>query len=100
MQSHRDDDNPLSPDILKRLGIKPTTQLPDVAARMESVRKRADRALATGESGITAGRDGESVLEERVAGQFVVRHLQDDSDGVLRISIGEMPGVQNSAYHN
>lgn len=87
MGSHRDDDATI-----------PKGFLGDIAEHMESVRKRAERMTFERANEITAGREGEEILSEKVSADFTIRQMPDDPDGVLRISIGEMPGMPNTAY--
>lgn len=49
---------------------------------------RADAMVKNKLSQITAGKDGEEVLEEWQTNEVHVRHLPDDEQGILRISIG------------
>ncbi|MGH7501301.1 MAG: hypothetical protein ACREL7_06020 [Longimicrobiales bacterium] len=72
MQTHRDD---------------------DAQKWLDSLRSKAERMMAAGESEITAGREreGETPLSEYVRDGVHVRQLPDDEHGILRISIGAAP---------
>ena len=55
---------------------------------LESLEAKADKMVAEKQSQITAGSDGEQVLDEWHANGVSVRQLPDDEHGILRISIG------------
>lgn len=56
---------------------------------MERLRERADKAARDKVSQITTGKDGEEPLGSWKASNGVhVRHLPDDEQGILRISLG------------
>lgn len=90
MGSHRDLDSP----IPFAEGISSE----EIAEKMESLRKRAERLTVNKQNEITAGQDGERVLFESVRRGVLIRRLEDDPDGVLRISIGEALYAAGSAY--
>lgn len=58
---------------------------------MERLRERSEKAKAEGGGGITAGRTGEPILAEWKQSGVHVRHLPDDEQGILRISLGGTP---------
>lgn len=55
---------------------------------MDRLRQRADEVVARKASEITAGKAGEPILEEWQRHGVHVRHLPEDEQGILRISIG------------
>lgn len=73
METHRDDDF-LEDSVLQQL------------------RQKADKMKEQKLSEITAGREGESVLEEWEHEGIKVRHLPDDPLRVLRVSVGGWHG--------
>jgi len=79
MQSHNDGPDHESIARLKRLVDDQTT---------ESLEEKAKRMLEAGESQITAGREGESVLRQWIHGRAHVQKLPDDEHGLCRISVG------------
>ena len=55
---------------------------------MDRLRQRADEMIKDKQSEITAGKDGEPILEAWKACGVSVRHLPPDEQGILRISVG------------
>lgn len=55
---------------------------------MRQLMARSDRMREAGFSQIAAGKNGEKALEEWQANGVYIRHMPDDSQGILRISIG------------
>lgn len=55
---------------------------------MERLRERADTMTANHQSQITAGKEGEESLAEWKAKGVFCRHMPDDEQGILRISVG------------
>lgn len=55
---------------------------------IERLRERADAAEKAKASVITSGAHGEKALAEWKSGGISVRHMPDDEQGILRISIG------------
>lgn len=70
MQSHNDGDGKIRSEFMKRL------------------QERANAAVSKGQSQIAGGRPGEAVLEEWQTYGVHVRHLPNDEQGILRISVG------------
>lgn len=58
---------------------------------MSRLQERADKAKQEGGGQITAGKPGEAVLAEWKHGGMSCRHLPDDEQGILRISVGGTP---------
>lgn len=76
MQTHRDDNHPT--DFIKRLRERATEDKPH--------------------SRITAGADGEPILAQWKSNGVFVRHLPDDEQGILRISVGGSETPVNLNY--
>lgn len=55
---------------------------------MKSLKEKAEKMRAAGESSITGGKVGEEPLEQWKSHRVGVVHLPDDEHGILRISIG------------
>lgn len=70
MQSHNDGDGKLRPEFMERL------------------QKRAEAMASKGQSQIAGGKPEEPILEEWQTYGVHVRHLPNDEQGILRISIG------------
>ena len=64
--------------------------LDDLRARefMSNLQRRAHQMVSSGKSQITAGKPGEVIIEEWQSHGVHVRHLPDDEQGILRISVG------------
>lgn len=60
--------------------------------------RKAAEMTRRGENLITAGRPSEQPLMQRHERGFLIRHMPDDDMGCLRISIGESPDIEGSAY--
>lgn len=83
MQTHRDDDAVKAFEVT----VKAIKELEGKAVKM----------IREGTSRITAGAPGEKVLHEEDVGPFTIRQLPIDPL-CLRISIGEIPSMSESAY--
>lgn len=78
---------------------------PDIDANYEShsaevlaqLEAKAKEMMASGESQITAGKDGEKPVQEEQVGMFLIRQMPEDPL-CLRISIGESNDVSESGY--
>ncbi len=55
---------------------------------MDLLTARAEKIRAAKGSEITGGKEGELILEEWQRHGIYIRHLPDDEQGILRISIG------------
>ena len=55
---------------------------------MQLLQQRADAMERRGLSQITAGKPGEQILEEWESNGVHVRHMPDDQQKILRVSIG------------
>ena len=60
----------------------------DAGEFIDKLKARAEQMAAAGQSKITGGKPGEQRLEEWQAHGVHVRHLPDDEQGILRISVG------------
>ncbi len=87
MKSHSDDD-------IDRTMYPPVEK----AEVLERLRKRAEKLTVEGGNAITTGAIGERVLWEGWMRNTHVTHLEDDPDGVLRLSIGEHLSITGSRY--
>ena len=58
---------------------------------MDRLKRRALAMTKNKESGITAGKEGEMELMSWKHGKICVKHLPDDEQGILRISLGGGP---------
>ena len=76
MQTHSDD------DFLREHGKRTREEF------LSTLKKRADAAVKSKASQITAGKEGEEAIEEWQRHGVHVRHLPNDEQGILRISIG------------
>lgn len=77
-------DPPPKPDA-----VSPAISPASAVGRMARLRRRAERASIDGVNEITGGRVGERVLRKvEVRGVWLIQ-LEDDPEGVLRVSAGE-----------
>lgn len=95
MQTHPDHD--ANSPILDK--FRQQLEDADTKARMKRLEEKAKKAIAMGASSITAGDDPVAEAEYESGDlHMTVRRLPDDPERVLRISVGEMEGVPQSAY--
>ena len=90
MKTHDDNDSPLRAESLfnqheKERKRKESESLQRLEQRLE---RRALELSYAGRNIITSGCDGEMLLFEVRRGDFLIRRLPDDPDGVLRVSLG------------
>lgn len=94
MQTHRDDDH-----VKKSLeAAEPGGLQPGEAEAVEKLHAHATVMTGEGSNRITAGKPGETPLQEARCGAFHIRQMPDDPDSLLRISIGSVPVIEGGYF--